>query len=65
MAPHEELRRSHARLHVLTEVSRSFSLVATDYHALLTRIAHTVADVLGDGGSVSRGATFSFTLASR
>ncbi len=48
-----DVLRSNARLRVLAEVSHAFAMVATDYPLLLTRIARTTADLVGDGCMVT------------
>jgi PAS domain S-box-containing protein len=47
------LMRSHARLCALADVSDAFAMMATSYQALLDRIAQVIADVVGDGCSVT------------
>jgi len=47
------LARGNDRLRVLAEVSSTFAAVATSYQALLDRIARTIADVIGDGCSIT------------
>lgn len=48
-----EADRAVARLRVLAEASRAFALVATEYPLLLSRIARTAADLVGDGCTVT------------